>query len=222
MAERDWIHEVEEAQRQRQARLMADHLEESLREMERWTEEECRRLKMTNLMREAADKAWRKVIVRSRRYLVLPRHTEVERRFLRMFLRLAVAESPGLVKRITDVARYLSRDYAFEWIISPATRLARTEGRVSLVGMGESEFGEAPYSAQFAFALYHARQFGIKNPADNNEVYATALFWDQRAFFVNHDAATRQALGLHKHSLQREIKARDEASQSEAADLASS
>ncbi len=204
MAQRNGIHDVDEAQRQQQTRLMAHQLETSLREMERWTDEECKRLKMTSVMGAAVDKAWRKVIARARKYVVLHRYTSVEQRFLKMMLKLAVAESPGLVRSVDDVARYLGRDYAFEWIISPCTRLARTEGRVALIGMGESEFGETPYAGQFAFMLYHARQHAIKNVSDSNEIYSHALFWEQRAFFGNRDPQRRQELGLHKHSLQRQ------------------
>jgi hypothetical protein len=204
MAQRNWIHGVEEPQREQQSRLLSQQLEVSLREMERWTDEECQRLKMTSVMGSAVDKAWRKVIVRGRKYGILPKHTAVERRFLKMMLKLAVAESPGLVKDIDAVARYLSRDYPFEWSISPCTRLARAEGRAALVAMGESEFGETPLAGPFAFMLYHAKQYAIKSISDTNEVYSHALFWEQRTLFRNKDPEARRSLGLHRHALQRQ------------------
>jgi hypothetical protein len=204
MAQREGIHDIDELQRQQNARLLANQLENSLREMERWTEEECKRLKMNSATGAAVDKAWRKVIAKAKKYLVVPRHTPVEQRFLKMMLRLALAESPGLIKDVEHVARYLSRDYPFEWLISPCTRLARAEGRASLIALGESEFGETPYAGQFAFMLYHARQYAIKNASDSNDVYSHALFMEQRAFFANRDPQRRQQLGLHKQALQRQ------------------
>ena len=203
MSERKGIHEIDELQRQQNARLLSNQLETSMREMERWTEEECKRLKMNSAMGAAVDKAWKKVISKARKYLVLSRHTPMEKRFLKMMLKLAIAESPGLIKNVEDVARYLSRDYPFEWLISPCTRLARAEGRVSLISLGESEFGETPYGGQISM-LYHARQYAIKNVSDSNEVYSHALFWEQRAFFGNRDPQRRQQLGLHKQAMQRQ------------------
>lgn len=218
MAQRNWIHGKEDKPKSaQQAKRLEQQVEASLREMERWTEEECRRLKMTSTMAAAVEKAWRRVAVLGRKYVVLPKHTPVQRRFLKMMLKLTVAENPGLVKDINAVAKYFSRDYPFEWSISPCTRIARAEGRNAMMAMGESEFGSTPYAAQFAFMVYHAKQFGIKNIADTNEVYSHTLFWDQRAYFRNKNPEMRRALGLHKHAVKRD-SAKREAEKAQGAD----
>ncbi|MCX7597549.1 MAG: hypothetical protein N2512_01585, partial [Armatimonadetes bacterium] len=93
MQDRNWMHAVSDQERMRRNTEMAQHLEARLRDMEAWTEEECMRLKMPPPARKAAEAAWRRVVLR-RRYLVIPRHTPVEQRFLRMMIKLAIAEDP--------------------------------------------------------------------------------------------------------------------------------
>jgi hypothetical protein len=207
MRNRDWVHTVDEEERRRRNAAMVKHLEQRLREMENWTEEECRRLKMTSRAREAAERAWRQVVL-GRRYLLLPKHTPPERRFLRMMIKLMIAENPGLVERAVELARYLSASYPFEWLISPCTRLARADARALLLQEAETEFGETPLARQVAYAQYHWQQLRIRDVANLGEVYAMALFLDQHSHFLNPHEEWRVSLGLHRHALQRELRAR--------------
>lgn len=214
MNNREWIHSVSPEERERRNKLMREHLEDSMAEMERYTDEQCRKLRMTTRAREAAERAWRRVAVRARRYLVLPKHTPVERRFLRMMVKLFIAENPGLVDRAVDLARYVSSNYAFEWCISPCTLLARLEARNTLLSDAESEFGETPVARPFAYSLYHWRQLRIKDPAHVGEIYAMAIFLDQHRHFMNRSPERRLELGLHRHALRRELRAREARDQS--------
>lgn len=207
MRNRDWIHRISPEERERRNALMAQHLDEQIARMEQWTEEQCRKLRMTTRARDAAERAWKKVIARGRRYVALPKHTSVERRFLRMMIKLLIAENPGLVERAVELARYVSADYPFEWCISPCTALARVEARNVLLSEAETEFGETPLARPFAFVQYHWRQLQIKDPANPGEIYAMAVFLDQRRFFLNKHPDRRNALGLHRHALQRELRA---------------
>lgn len=210
MQDRNWLHAVSDQERARRNSAMAAHLEARLRDMEAWTEEECMRLKMTAPARKAAEAAWRRVVLR-RRYLILPRHTRVEQRFLRMMIKLAIAEDPRLADRAIEVARYLSSDYAFEWLISPCTSLARAEARVLMLHEADSEFGETPMARQVAFVQHHWRQLGVKDVANLGECYAMASFLEQRRYFMCKDEAWRRELGLHQHAYRRQLRASNEA-----------
>jgi len=209
MNNRKWVHAVSTEEQRRRNELVQQHIEQSMQKMEQWTEQECRRLKMTTRGREAAERAWRSAVVRRRKFLFLPKHTPPERRFLRMMIRLLLAEDPGLVDRAVELARYLSDNYAFEWTVSPVTALARAEARNQLLNEAESEFGDTPLARPFAFTLYHARQLHVKDIANPGHVYAMAVFLEQHQHFANKLPERRQELGLHKHALRREIRARE-------------
>lgn len=206
MHDRNWMHAVSDQERMRRNSAMAAHLEARLRDMEAWTEEECMRLKMTPPARKAAEAAWRRVVLR-RRYLIIPRHTQVEQRFLRMMIKLSIAEDPHLAERAKELARYLSTDYAFEWLISPCTALARAEARILMLHEADSEFGETPMARQVAYVQHHWRQLGVKDVADLGECYAMASFLEQRRYFMCKDEAWRRELGLHRHALRRQVRA---------------
>jgi len=205
MQDRSRMHVVSEQERMRRNSAMAEHLEMRLRDMEAWTEEECMRLKMTPPARKAAEAAWRRVVL-SRRYLIVPKHTPVERRFLRMMIKLSVAEDPLLAERAKELARYLSADYPFEWLISPCTALARAEARILMLHEADSEFGETPMARQVAYVQHHWRQLGVKDVANLGECYAMASFLEQRRYFMCKDEAWRRELGLHRHALRRQVR----------------
>ncbi|MCX7599287.1 MAG: hypothetical protein N2512_10565, partial [Armatimonadetes bacterium] len=157
--------------------------------------------------RKAAEAAWRRVVLR-RRYLVIPRHTPVEQRFLRMMIKLAIAEDPRLADRAKELARYLSTDYPFEWLFSPCTAIARAEARILMLHEADSQFGETPMARQVAFVQYHWRQLGVKDVASLGECYAMASFLEQRRYFMCKDEAWRRGLGLHQHALRRQSRAK--------------
>ncbi|MCD6351123.1 MAG: hypothetical protein J7M26_03290 [Armatimonadetes bacterium] len=208
MNNRDWIHSISPEERKRRNALIKQHIEEGIAEMERLTEEKCRELKMTSRARAAAEKAWGRGANFRREPLLWPKHTAVERRFLRMMIKIYIAEDPGLVDKAGQLARYLSRNYAFEWTISPATLPARIQARNVLLSEAESEFGETPLARPYAYVLYHHRHLGIKDPANSGEIYAMAVFLEQQRFFMNKAEEQRRALGLHRHAIERQRKAK--------------
>jgi hypothetical protein len=209
MNNRDWIHTVSPEERERRNALMKEHLERSMRQMDEETEELCKKLRMTTGARQAAEAAWRRVALYGRRSFLLPRHTAVERKFLRMMIKILIAENPGLASRSLELARYLSDNYPFEWTISPSTAIARAQARHILLTEAESEFGETPIARPFAYSLYHWRQLRIKDPANLGEVYAMAVFLDHQRHFMDKDPERRKDLGLHRHALRRQLRTRE-------------
>jgi hypothetical protein len=212
MRDRDWIHAVSADEKTQRASVMQQHMEQRLRDMEAWTDEECERLKLIARNREAAEAAWRRAVLR-RRYLVIPRHTPIERSFLRMMIKFMIAESPNLAERAVDLARYLSAEYAFEWVLCPCTRIARAEARALMLHAAESEFGETPMARPVAYVQYHWRQYEIRDVANLGECLTMAMFLDQHHHFLCNHVEWRNDLGLQRHALQREIRARSDAEQ---------
>ncbi len=219
---KSWIHSGNTEERKRRNQMMIQHMEQGIHHMEQWTEQECRRLKMTTRARQAAEKAWKMAAVYARKYFIspFPKHTPVERRFLKMMLKLILAEEPSLVDKAFEVARYLSNNYVYEWLISPCTRAARAEARALLLSSAESEFGETPMAGPVAFVQYHWRQLGVRNVSDLGEVYRTTVFLDQHQFFFSKHEEWRRALGLHKLAAKRQMRAEQEAARQKQAQQA--
>jgi len=164
-------------------------------EMAQWVEARGRTLRLTQGMRSAIDRTARKVFGR-RRYLVLPGNSPVRRRFLKLMLTLAVAHEPRLLDRLGETARYLARNYPYEWSISPVTRLTRQRARDLILANADSEFGETPLAAAVAYARHHPREARVEHLANYGEIYTRALRLHQVGFFYGRDQDRRRSLGL--------------------------
>jgi len=172
-----------------------EEIEQSMVAMEQWTANATRQLRMTDGLREVADWAWQKAS-RRRRGLVVAIHTPVEQRFLRMMVRLAVAAHPDGRRLARRIARYLSANYAFEWIRSPITIQPRAEARNIILHNADSTFGATPEAASFAFVLCHHEQRHIENVSRYSELYTATLALQRDHYFRDLHAALREALGL--------------------------
>ncbi len=176
-----------------------EHLEQATTRMDEWTAQQARELRMTQPGRRALERAFRKVVC-GRKYLILPRHTPVERRFLRMMLKLAIATDPGLQQRAVELAKYMSQSYQYEWTVSPVTDIARAIARDVIMREADSAFGEAPIAAKLAFVLCHHKQLGIENVSSYSELYSHTLSLDKEGYFYALDNDSRLDLGLQHHA----------------------
>ncbi|MGI5816950.1 MAG: hypothetical protein ACOX9R_02515 [Armatimonadota bacterium] len=166
-------------------------------EIERWVKNRLVELKATHRTRAAAEGAYDRVI-RSRKWLVVPRHSEEERFFLRQMLLYLIALKPGLQARANEVASYLSTNYPYEWVQSDVTRLAIARARDMILSSAESEFGETPMSGPLGFVYHHHNTLKVRNVSHYGECYALAANLVRQRHFLNQDQPWREKLGLHR------------------------
>ncbi len=186
-----------------QNRRVQEHLQQATARMDEWAAQQARELRMTEPGRRAFERAFRK-IVRSRKYLVLPRHTPIERRFLRIMLKLAIATDPGLQQRAVELAKYMSKAYPYEWIASPITHIARAIAQDVILREADTTFGEAPIADKLGFVLFHHEQLGIANVSAYSELYNRTLSLDKENYFRDVHTGRRLDLGLQHHAELRE------------------
>lgn len=164
-------------------------------EMAKWVEERARQLRITQPMRTAIDRTARKIFG-GRKLLFLPRNSATRQRFLKLLLTFAVAHEPRLLDRLDETARYLARNYVYEWSISPVTRSSRQRARDLILANADSEFGETPLAAAFAYARHHPEEARVQHLANYGEVYTRALRMAQTGFLYDRGLDRRQSLGL--------------------------
>lgn len=166
-------------------------------EIEQWVKDKLVDLNATHRTRSVAEHAYEKVIC-GRKWLVLPKHSEEERFFLRQMLLYTIAVRPGLQGRANEVADYLSTNYAYEWVQSDVTRLAVLRARDMILSSAESEFGETPMAGPLAFVYHHHNTLKVRNVSHYGECYALAANLVRQRYFVNMDQPWRERLGLHQ------------------------
>ncbi len=166
-------------------------------EMQSLTDHLCSQLNMSAAARSVADKVYRKVIC-GKKMLFFPRHSDEQRRFLRLMLRLAFATEPELLKDAEAVANYYSRNYPFEWVQSEITAAARDEARAMILSVGESSFGETGTAAALAYVRCHHRTVKHTAVGDFGKTYALASRYASAGDFNNRHDELRRSLGLDK------------------------
>lgn len=176
-----------------------DKIDQAIEQMEQRIQERTRALRMTDLVRRAARKA-ATTAGRSRRYLFLSRHTPTQRRFLRQMVELALATDPSLRDRAGKVAKYFSRNYAFEWMINPVTAPARELAKDAILRAGDSEYGETPLAGPMAYVMFHHNEVGVANVAAYSEVYKRTLKLERMGFFRDRYERMRRALRLPSYA----------------------
>ncbi|MFO8082266.1 MAG: hypothetical protein R6V07_18450 [Armatimonadota bacterium] len=167
------------------------------KETERWVKEQLVEMKATHRSRSAAEAAYKRVIC-GRKWLVLPKHSEEERFFLRQMLLYIIGLRPALQAKAYEVANYLSNNYPFEWIQSDVTRFAIARSRDMILSSAESEFGETPMSGPLGFVYHHHKMLKVRNVSDYGECYALAANLVRQRYFINEDQPWREKLGLHQ------------------------
>ena len=174
----------------------AQVIEQVNQEMNRWTIEDMAELQSTHHTRAIAERAFNKVIC-GRKYLILPKHPEAERFFLRLMLMHTLALKPSLQSRAYELAKYFSKNYPFEWTQSRVTRYGVARARDMILSSAESEFGETPMSGALGFVYHHHKRLGIRNVSDYGECYSKAASLVRQRYFLNVDQPWREKLGLH-------------------------
>jgi hypothetical protein len=195
-------------------------VEEALRQMEKWTESMVRRLRLTGPVREMADAAWRKAR-RARRYGVVTRHTDLQARVLRCMILLALATDPSLAPRAAELARYYSRNYAWEWGSNAVTGGPRELARDMILRAGDSQWGEAPLAGALSYVLFHHREVSLRHLSSYSEAYTRALRLEAAGFFRDLATRPRLRLGLvmqaeKRESLLQRVEGREEQAEARA------
>ncbi len=200
--------ETANKQTELQNRRVQEHLQRAIDRMDEWTAQQTRELRMTQPGRRAVQYGFRKVVC-SRKYLVLPRHTPIERRFLRMMLNLAIATDPGLQARAAELAKYMSKAYPYEWTVSPITHIARSIAQDVILREADSAFGQVPLAAKLAFVLFHHEQLRVENVSSYSELYNKTVNLEKENYFQVPNNNWRLDLGLQQHTeLRREARRR--------------
>ncbi len=179
--------------RNERTRQVIEQLNEA---MEQWTMEQLAELNATHRTRMVAENAFHKVCC-GRKYLLVPRHTEEEKFFLRLMILYAIALRPGLQARANEVAEYYSTNYAYEWTQSRITALGRQRARDMILSSAESEFGETPMAGPLGYVYHHYKTLKVKNVSDYGECYARAASLVRLRHFTNLHQPWREKLGLH-------------------------
>ena len=182
-----------------QNRRVQEHLQRATARMDEWTAQQVHELRMTQPGRRAAERAFRK-IVWSRKYLILPRHTPIEQRFLRMMLKLSIATDSGLQPRAVELSKYMSQSYPYEWIASPITHVARAIAEDVILREADSTFGEAPLAAKLGFVLFHHEQLAVENVSNYSDLYNHTVNLEKENYFQVANNNWRLDLGLQHHA----------------------
>ncbi len=182
-----------------QNKRVQEHLQQATARMDEWTAQQVHELRMTQPGRRAAERAFRK-IVWSRKYLILPRHTPIEQRFLRMMLKLSIATDSGLQPRAVELSKYMSQSYPYEWIASPITHVARAIAEDVILREADSTFGEAPLAAKLGFVLFHHEQLAVENVSNYSDLYNHTVNLEKENYFQVANNNWRLDLGLQHHA----------------------
>jgi hypothetical protein len=178
-------------------------IKQRMDEMMSYTDRICNQLNMTAAARTTAERVYKSYIC-GKKLLVLQRHNEDERFFLRLMIRLALAIDPSLVNRAEDVAKYYSSNYGYEWINSEITATVRDEAHATILSVGDSSFGEAGIFNAFAYARCHHRSLKFTEVGDYGKTYALAASLQAHGDFNNKNDELRRELGIDKLRARRE------------------
>lgn len=185
-------------------------------EMQSYTDRICNQLNMSAAARTAAERVYKQFVC-GKRFLFFPRHSDEERRFLRMMIRLALAIDPSLVAKADEVARYYSANYGFEWANSEITATVREEARAMVLSVGESSYGETGTAVALAYVRCHYQTLKHDNVGDFGQTYALAARVQAGGEFNNRHDDWRKELGVDKLRVRREaVLGSEQPSQAEA------
>ena len=189
--------EAPPAKLQKRNRQAMEAIAARLKEMQNYVDRICNQLKMSASARTAAEKVYKSVIC-GKRWLFFDKHSDEERMFLRMMVRLALATDPSLVPEAEEVAKYYSANYGFEWLQSEMTAPAREEAKAMILSVGESSYGAADTAAALAYARCHYKTLRHDEVGDFGKTYAMAASLTTGSDLVNLHNDWRKELGLDK------------------------
>ncbi|MFQ6133981.1 MAG: hypothetical protein ACE5R4_18200 [Armatimonadota bacterium] len=171
------------------------HISENTDKMEAAVRERLREVGATARTRKAIEVAHRRY-VRGRDFLLRPKFTPEQQRFMRLMIADRLMSYPQLHERLREVVNQLGDNYPREWCECPFTKPARDEARLMILQSAESSFGATPMAGPLAFVRYHHQMFRIDDVSDYGLLYARAARLVSDNYFLDRGAAARLALGI--------------------------
>lgn len=167
-------------------------------EMEQYTQRLLLALRMTAAKRRLAERVLRSV-GRRRVWYGAKKHSAVQMRFLRMMIQVGIAAHPNDTELASQIGRYYSDNYIYEWTKSPITQPLRALARDMILRGADSEFGDTPQSPHLAYVLGHHEELGIENVSSYSELSTRNLALERENHFVDLHRELHEALGLDTH-----------------------
>ncbi len=189
---------TEDRELQLRNQSVQQQVEEQFEEMEQYTEKVVAALRMTGAKRRLAEKVSRKVGKR-RNWFGGPKHSPVQRGFLEAMIRIAIAAHPNDAKLASQIARYYSDNYAYEWCRSPIAQPIRVVARDMILRGADAAFGETAQAAHLAYVIAHPEEWRVENSSRYPELTTCNLGLERLNFFRDAYEETREVLELDKH-----------------------
>lgn len=166
--------------------------------MEQYTQRLLLALRVTAAKRRLAEKVIRSVS-RRRVWYGARKHSAVQMGFLRMMVQVGIAAHPNDAELASQIGRYYSDNYIYEWTRSPITQPLRSLARDMILRGADSEFGDTPQSPHLAYVLAHHEELGIENVSSYSELSTRNLALERENYFVDRQREMHEALGLDTH-----------------------
>lgn len=167
-------------------------------EMEQYTRRLLLALRMTAAKRRLADKVIRSVS-RRRVWYGAKKHSAIQMRFLRMMIQVGIGAHPNDTELASQIGRYYSDNYIYEWTKSPITQPLRALARDMILRGADSEFGDTPQSPHLAYVLAHHEALGIENVSSYSELSTRNIGLERENYFVDRHREMHEALDLDTH-----------------------
>jgi len=172
-----------------------ERIENMYQEMEEYTRRLLQALRITTAKRRLADKILRK-IARRRVWYGAKKHTPAQMRFLEMMITLGIAAHPNDTALASQIGKYYSDNYVYEWTMSPITQPLRSLARDMILRGADSEFGDTPQAPHLGYVLAHHDELGIENLSSYSELSTRNLALERENFFIDKHREMHEELGL--------------------------
>lgn len=183
---------------ERRNRNTRQQVEEIIRSQEARKLEVLGALRATSAQRRTADKIVKKV-GRRRIWTLMYMHSDLQRRFLGLMVPLGIAAHPNWKDLATEIGRYYSNNYAYEWCRNYFTRPLRMVARDMILRGADSTFGDTPQAGHLGYVLAHHEELGIENISRYSELYTRNLEMEREHFYRDKFDEQREALELDKY-----------------------
>lgn len=173
-------------------------VEEIVRSTEARKLEVLAALRATSAQRRVAENVVRKV-GRRRIWTLMYMHSDIQRRFLSLMIPLGIAAHPNWKETATEIGRYYSNNYAYEWCRNYFTRPLRMVARDMILRGADSTFGDTPQAGHLGYVLTHHEELGIENISQYSELYTRNLAMEREHFYRDKFSQQREALELDRY-----------------------
>lgn len=173
-------------------------IEEIVRSTEARKLEVLTALRATSAQRRIAERVVAKV-GRRRIWTLLYMHSDMQRRFLSLMVPLGIAAHPNWKELATEIGRYYSNNYAYEWCRNYFSRPLRMVARDMILRGADSTFGDTPQAGHLGYVLTHHEELGIENVSRYSELFTRNLALERENFFRDEFVDQREALELDRY-----------------------